>query len=339
MQNLFARFKGIVTAFIIFIFCGLIASIIVGYFLLALFVFTPSGAISKDILISNGESVTEISQNLVKEQIISSETLFKICSFIPGITSNRSRGINAGIYRFSGNESVCTVARRLYNKEYGVDQVELVVPEGFTVYEIADSLLNLDQKLHTNSFSTSSFIAFINSKIEGEGYLFPDTYQLLPPISNEKVYELLHNEFNIKTTNLKNDALALGKNWNDIIIMASLIEGEANKDADRAIISSIFYNRLNAGIPLQSDAPFKIINGKGSSELTAKDLRNTSLFNTYTTKGLPPKPINNPGLASIKAAIYPQSTSYMFFLTGNDGITRYSNTYAEHLAIKNKYLK
>jgi len=108
--------------------------------------------------------------------------------------------------------------------------------------------------------------------------------------------------------------LIMGHTLEEIIIMASLIEGEAHTQEDREIISGILWKRLKLGLPLQVDASFAYVNGKTTKELTTDDLKIDSPFNTYLYKGLPPTPISNPGLESIKAAIHPLATPYLYFL-------------------------
>jgi UPF0755 protein len=121
--------------------------------------------------------------------------------------------------------------------------------------------------------------------------------------------------------------------------MASIIEKEAKGEEDRYFISGILWKRISKGIPLQVDAPFLYILGKESSELTRADLAINSPFNTYKNKGLTPSPIGNPGLESIKAAIKPKDSPYLYYLHDSDGNIHYAKTYTEHLKNINKYLK
>ena len=120
--------------------------------------------------------------------------------------------------------------------------------------------------------------------------------------------------------------------------MASLLEEEAATLEDRQIIAGILWRRMAAGMPLQVDAVFPYIIGKNSFELTTNDLKTDSPYNTYTNRGLPPGPITNPGLDSILAAVTPQKTSYVYYLSDHDGNFHYSTTYEQHLQAKAKYL-
>ena len=117
-----------------------------------------------------------------------------------------------------------------------------------------------------------------------------------------------------------------------------IIEKEAAGDNDRGIVSGILWNRIDAGIPLQVDAPFLYLLGKESKDLTRKDLATSSPYNTYIHKGLPPAPINNPGLAAITAAIHPESSDYFYYLHDKNGMIHFAKTYAEHKKNIQKYL-
>jgi len=120
--------------------------------------------------------------------------------------------------------------------------------------------------------------------------------------------------------------------------MASILEGEALTTSDRKLVAGVLWRRLEIGMPLQVDATFSYVNGKTTFELTLDDLKIDSPYNTYKYKGLPPTPINNPGLNSINAALYPTKTKYLYFLSGNDGKMHYARTFEEHKRNRQLYL-
>jgi len=120
--------------------------------------------------------------------------------------------------------------------------------------------------------------------------------------------------------------------------MASLLEEEAPGHKDRRIIAGILWKRIKKGMPLQVDAAFSRVNGKNTYELTTKDLIDDSPFNTYTNKGLPPAPITNPGLSSIKAALNPIESTYWYYLSDRSGNFYYSATLEEHQRKKERYV-
>jgi UPF0755 protein len=178
-----------------------------------------------------------------------------------------------------------------------------------------------------------------------EGFLFPDTY-FIPAkagpgqnINDIIIGKALDNFSQKITPVMLNQAEAQGMSLYQIITLASIIEKEAggNQD-DRKMIAGVFYNRLKAGMPLQSDATVSFITGK--SPVSSVDTQINSLYNTYKYTGLPPGPICNPGLNSILAALYPTDNNYFYFLTiPGTGRAVFAVTYDDHLKNKAKYLK
>jgi UPF0755 protein len=124
----------------------------------------------------------------------------------------------------------------------------------------------------------------------------------------------------------------------DIVTLASIIEREARIPEDRPVIASVFYNRLKINMPLQSCATVQYILGEQKPVLSIKDTQIESPYNTYLNPGLPPGPIASPGADSIKAALYPADTDYLYFLAKGDGSTVFSSTYDQFLKDKAKYI-
>lgn len=132
--------------------------------------------------------------------------------------------------------------------------------------------------------------------------------------------------------------LKSGHSLDEILTMASILEKEANKTADRKKIAGVLWHRIDIGMPLQTDATFPYYLGRNTFEVTRTDLQTDHPYNTYTNKGLPPGPIGNPGLDSILAAAQPTKSNYIFFLSDRQGNFHYSVTYEGHLANKRRYL-
>lgn len=180
-----------------------------------------------------------------------------------------------------------------------------------------------------------------------EGYLFPDTYRLFASSSAEEAVEkMLQNFDNKLTPELRAEIKAQGKTIFSVLTMASIIEKEApinynEKDNDEArIISGIFWHRLKIGQRLESDATLSYLLKDNQPQHSGQELEVDSPYNTYRYKNLPPGPICNPGLVAIKAAIYPISTNYNYFLTTlTTGKVFYARTYEEHLNNKYQYLR
>ena len=273
-----------------------------------------------------GDSLQQISNNLKNENVIRSVFAFRTSAIILG----GEHKIIAGDYLLDKKENALVLAYRLINGSFHLQTVKITIPEGWCAYEITDylgkTLLKFDKK---------QFLALAE---KNEGYLFPDTYFVSPTAKPEEIIDLMKNNFAAKISAVQKQILASGHSESDIIKMASILEGEA-LPADRPKVAGILWRRLALGMPLQVDSTFKYINEKNSYDLTADDLKIDSPYNTYINKGLPPTPINNPGLNSILAAITPVKTKYLYFLTEKDGTIHYAVTFAEHVANKVRYLK
>jgi UPF0755 protein len=229
--------------------------------------------------------------------------------------------------------------------------------EGWTNQDIADyfakngkwsaaAVLNVTDSA-SSTLAYSKKFSFLDQKETPkslEGYLFPDTYRVFASSTiDEVLVKMLDNFDNKLTLQMRSDIKAQGKSISEIVIMASIIEKEApfyGKDnSDAKIVSGIFWNRLANKQALQSDATLSFIFKDNKPTHEGNDLNNSSPYNTYKYRGLPPGPICNPGLLALEAAIYPEHSNYNYFLTAPDGNIYYAKTYAEHLQNKYKYLK
>jgi UPF0755 protein len=168
--------------------------------------------------------------------------------------------------------------------------------------------------------------------------MFPDTYFFRPGQSTEAILSVFENNFSVKLLKAQKAIAASGHSLDEILTMASILEKEASKTQDRQKIAGVLWHRIDVGMPLQVDSVFPYILGKNTFQLTLEDLKYDSPYNTYKYKGLPPGPINNPGLDSIIAAATPEKSKYVFFLSDRQGNFHYSVTYTGHLANKRKYL-
>ena len=236
--------------------------------------------------------------------------------------------MRAGEYYLPKAQNVFRLAWRVSRGDHQLETVKITIPEGFSKKKIS---LLFDERFEF--FDNESFL-----EMAPEGYLFPDTYFVQVNATASSTAKLLRNNFIRKIFEVMPEVEKSGKDLEDIITMASILEGEANTKEDREIVSGILWKRLAAGIPLQVDASFVYVNGKTTGDLTLDDLKIDSPYNTYIYRGLPPGPISNPGLESIYAALYPTTTPYLYFLTGKDGKMYYAKTFDEHKANIEKYL-
>jgi len=276
--------------------------------------------------ITQGESVAQAAQALKSRGLIRSRAVFEGLVRLFGSGTH----IYAGEYFFAGKESAWTVAQRLSYGDYELIPVRLVFYEGLTVKQMADLL---GKKVP--DFDVQEFLSLGSPK---EGYLFPDTYFVLPGEEAGILVGAMERNLNNHIASASTTVAKFGKPLSDVITMASLIEREAPDMHDRQIIAGILWKRLAIGMPLQVDAVFPYILNKAGTELTKDDLKVDSPYNTYLHYGLPPGPIANPGMTSILAAVTPIKTNYLYYLSDKQGNFHYSATYAGQLANSRKYL-
>lgn len=296
-----------------------------GYFLLATPPMKSEYPVRLDV--DEGDSLGSIAMHAEDAGVIKSKTVFQTLIYLLG----GDRRIKAGTYVVEEPSSVFDVALLIASGKRDINALKVTIPEGFSRIEIATLI---DEKIPT--FDKDLFL----EKTKGqEGYLFPETYFFLKNTSVDAIISSLRGEFDKRTASLASEITARNISMQDLITMASIIEKEATGESDRTLISGVLWKRLELGMPLQVDATFLYINGKPSAELTLDDLKLNSPYNTYVYKGLPPGPICSPGLASIIAALRPESSSYLYYLHDKDGGVHFAKNFEEHKANKAKYLK
>ncbi|MEK7125745.1 MAG: endolytic transglycosylase MltG [Patescibacteria group bacterium] len=204
--------------------------------------------------------------------------------------------------------------------------------EGWSINDMADYFIK------QGFFMAEEIAALKKSGLEGR--LFPDTYEIYADAPLSDLVAKMQANFDRKVSaDLRAEIQRQNKALNEILVMASIIEAEVPHEADRPIVSDIFWSRLKAGVALQSDATLKYVVGGKRPALTSAELKIDSPYNSYKYKGLPPTPIGNPGLSAIKAAIYPAKTDYFYFLSTPEGQTIFSRTLDEHNRAKNQFLR
>ena len=260
----------------------------------------PSGEI---ITISDGQGLSLVAQELQDNNVIRSPFWFRISTII----LSGERSMKAGQYNMPRPQNAFAIAWRIVRGRYDIETLKVTIPEGFTVTKISALF---DERFQF--FDHDTFLALAQ-----EGYLFPDTYFIPVTATASSTIKLLTDNFRRQTEPLEASIGSSGRTFEEIIIMASLLEGEAKLKEEREIASGILWKRLKLGMPLQVDVERK----------------------TYEFQGLPDKPINNPGLVSIKAAIHPATSPYLYFLTDDMGKMHYAKTFDEHKANIAKYLQ
>ena len=281
----------------------------------------PSGAY---VEVTSGASLRAVAGAFKDRGVVNDAHVFEIVTRALG----GNKHIKAGYYFFSREENMIWVAMRLIAGDFETSAIRVTIPEGTTVGGIAKILLEKVPEFNSRKFVSRA----------QEGYMFPDTYFFRPGESTEAILSVFDNTFHNRINKIQKEITASGRTLAELLTMASILEKEASKTKDRQQIAGVLWYRIKIGMPLQVDAVFPYILGKNTFELTREDLQFDSPYNTYKYKGLPPGPINNPGIDSILAAATPVKSKYVYFLSDKSGNFHYAVTYAQHLANKRKYL-
>lgn len=287
----------------------------------------PSDKTTKIFVIKKGLTIREIANQLKSEQLISDPIVFFLYLKQAGIDTQ----IQAGDYSLSPSMPLSSLVDTL---THGTLDVWVTFPEGLRSEEIAEII-----QRNFQSYDSSWQQTFL----EHNGYLFPDTYLIPKDSDKEQIIAIMRQNFSnkIKLVGLDESAYHL----NDIIILASIIEREAKTAQEKPFIAGILKNRLNEGMPLQVDATVQYAKGYDEKSkrwwptISQADYKNiNSKYNTYLYTGLPPAPISNPGIESIKAAYQPNNTNYLYYLHDSSGNIHYAGTIAEHNQNVKKYI-
>ena len=306
-------------------------------------IYVPNNFTTIAINVESGANVKKIAQALKAKGIIKSESAFIWYSRLTGADSK----LVIGIHQLESGASSKQIIKQLETK-IAYQEKSITIIEGWKLSDIA-AYLETSGVVSSADFLAAAKIDnwrdqydfLADRKITSlEGFIFPDTYRIYDDATAKDVIKKTLDNFNNKlTSQLLSDIDKSGHSLLQIVTMASIIEREALYDEDRAMIADIFWKRIEAGIGLQSDATVNYVTGKKTSRPSYADLQVDSPYNTYKYRGLTPGPISNPGMASIKAAIYPTDNPYCYFLTDDTGRAHFGKTYADHQANIVKYLK
>lgn len=273
-------------------------------------------AIVKKISVADTGYVAKMLKNM---GIIEYSWLFKLFCDV----SKAEYKLDPGVYNLSSEFDYRALVKKMQIGSGSMVETQLLFYEGMTmkqVFELLEenkiaSVQDLEEAA-TNSVYDYKFLEFAPPGTEGrlEGYLFPDTYNFYQGMQASSAINKFVSNLNKKiSADMYNQAENMGRSMHEIFIIASMIESEAANDDEREIIASVIYNRLKAGMALQIDATVQYALPERKAQLSLDDLQIDSPYNTYKNTGLPPGPICNPGLASIKAALNPATTNYYFY--------------------------
>jgi len=297
----------------------------------------------QQFVVVGGDDIITIGRNLASQELVLNRVYFYYYAW-----QNKLRGsIDAGDYLIMPQSNIADIVYKMTSGDSVMrvkKDIKITFPEGWAIKKMAE-------RLQKNELPAEDFLYLANNPTkelyqkypflrEGsslEGYLFPDTYFFAQDATAEMIVEKMLDNFDIKVDENRREVIAsTGKSLHDLIIFASVIEGEVPSGADRRVVAGIFKNRLDVDMALQSDATIDYIKGIPEIKHTLADIEIDSPYNTYKYPGLPKGPINNPSLKSIDAAIAPSDTDYMYFLNNVDtGETVFSKTLSEHNINKN----
>jgi UPF0755 protein len=318
---------------------GGVAAVLAALFLLYAFL-APNefpGSPQRQFFVSKGESYSTIVDSLESQGLIRSRFLFDLVARILG---GRER-IQVGKYPFTSGVSNGDLFLSLRSGR-GNALIIVGIPEGLRARAQAHLFaraLGIDTARFMELVHDESFARSLG--VEGgslEGYLFPDTYGFYWQQGEEEVIRRLVGQFwKFYSDSLLERQEAMGWTTQQVLTLASIVEGEAVRDQERPIIAGVYVNRLRRGMKLEADPTIQyILNGR-PRRLRYGDLKVDNPYNTYLYTGLPPGPVDNPGRASILSALYPDRNNYLFFVADGKGGHWFASSYREHLRNVRKY--
>lgn len=308
---------------------------------------TARGPVAEEqvFVVDKGDGAMEVAQKLEQAGIIKSRLTFLYYVMRSGLQHK----LQSGEYRLSGSLALPAIVDRLVTGKVIPPGVKVTFPEGFTAAMVAkrltetglpgDDFLAIVSAPYPKWKERFKFLQSVPQLKTLEGFLFPDTYIFPREATGELIVNELLKIFEKKAWPLFATYQGQTKlNTYESLILASIIEEEGKNAEERRIMSDIFLKRLNINQPLQSDATVNYALGTSKMQPSLNDIGTDSPYNTYRYPGLPPTPIANPGLESLRAALDPIPNEYYYFLNNIEtGETVFSKTFEEHVANRQKH--
>ena len=317
----------------------LIAGVLAAIFFIYTSAFNGSGSgAPKKISVVKGDTLSSVADKLKGAGIVPSAAAFKL----EARASGNSTDLKPGTYKFRPGDDTAKILKALTaNKP--APTFSVTIPEGLTIKQTAEEVAS-QSKVSAKDFEAAagktnygySFLDDKNIKTT-EGFLFPKQYDFEKGADARQMVDRLLNQYLIETENLDFGSTEKKLNLSEyeIITVASLVERESASPEERPLIASVIYNRIHNGMPLQIDASVQYALGKPKAELSLQDLKVNSPYNTYENKGLPPGPICSPSLDSIKAALKPADTNYLYYVLNAKGTKHtFTSNYDDFLKAK-----
>ena len=315
----------------------LICFIAIGTMLL----FWPQNDIDTKIKVNipKGSTLAQITDILSEKNIVTNRNIFITATSLMGYSDK----VPAGIFALKNANNNYRIVKQLV--QGNPEMIKVTLLEGWTISQVTQAIsesMNLSSEILSSLCYDEQFIIELGFEEKSlEGYLFPDTYLFLESANDPKeILRQIVSEFDEvynKDLRIRNEEIGL--TVNEVLTLASIIEGEAIFDSERAIIASVYLNRLEKRMRLQADPTIQYIIKDGPRRLSLSDLQIDSPYNTYMNSGLPPGPIGNPGKASILAVLYPDDNDYLFFVARGDGYHTFTRTIDEHNQAKREFQK
>ena len=286
----------------------------------------PQNHSSQQIIIKPDSSVQQIAQILANHHLIRSPLVFRL--IVRQLKLDHQ--LQAGLFHLSPSQTPIEIAQALTK---GQLDIWVTIPEGFRNEQIAEVLA---KKLP--QFNQTQFLALAKPNL---GKLFPDTYLIPRQATPTQIIKIFLQNYHRKLAPYQSQLQSSALTENQILTLASIVERETLSSQEKPLVAGILLKRLNHHWPLQVDATIQYILGKPGNwwpTITLADRKRKSPYNTYLNPGLPPTPIANPGLASIKAVLFPQTSPYWFYLHDKSGKIHYAKTNQEHQQNIQKYI-
>jgi UPF0755 protein len=278
------------------------------------------------IIIEPGDRFSDVADELVASGVVNSRTML----YYPAQLRKIDRKLTPGRYDFAGENSCKSVLDRLEAADFL--RLKVTIVEGAPIWRVASTLqkvMEVDSAALIALNTDSAFLASVNLPYL-EGYLMPQTYFFPWGMSLEDMVRQIIEMYHQQVDPVWSRDIPNGLSQPEVIILASIVEAEARLDDEKPKIASVYHNRLRKGWKLDADPT--VIYGLGGLDrpLYRGDIRKDTPYNTYLRRGLPPTPINSPGVSAIQATLHPAGTDYMFFVADGTGRHRFSRTNAEH---------
>lgn len=305
---------------------------------------TPNSEVptAKNFVIRSGDGASDVAEGLKSSELIKNRFIFVLYLNYKGIAGR----VQAGEYQIAQNLNMIDLAQKITLGKTA--STKITIPEGWTNRKIGQYLEERGLISGADFMASANFkkardkYDFLKNLEEGdslEGYLYPDTYQLSrQPTADEIITKMLDNFDKKMTAADWSKVQQSGMSFQEVITLSSVVEREVSKPEDRKLVASVFLNRLNIDMPLESCATIQYILNSNKTIFSYAETRTPSDYNTYINAGLPKGPIGNPSIDSIRAVLYPEKSNYYYFLSA-DGVTYFSKTLDEHNAKKFQYLR